>query len=250
MDLLSLTEYGISFSALARMALYYHVRGRQLHLYIPEPFSCDLTGQRLRISRKIVTNDPLTIRCLKEMILPGERMKFVRAVIRSTFMVPPSGTYYSDGEVPSFELELLQRVSPDDYKDIIICEPQGKKRQQMLILRPTLPLPGGKVKSLPSSETPVSSASDMSVLDLLKKNVSADDNSIESIRQEPDTAPTPFGDVSQVIDDNNDPVPSGDTDHASSATEMNDDPFALEEDEDDFSPGSRDAFDEFRERFS
>ena len=139
-NLLALLECDVSFAALVREALYYHVRGSKLNIFVDKAFLFNYKAKYDGgwINLNINLYDPPSIKYL-EWLKKMHRMEFIRDLIAGSLIRPLYGSYYTDSRMIKLENQMISQTNLDGYTNLVICTPAAKGQRKIWkpkIIRP------------------------------------------------------------------------------------------------------------------
>ena len=140
-SLLALRECNVSFSELVRKALYYHVRGSKLNIFVNGCFAYKYRDnlEHAYVKDVILIEDAESARFLRRFPVPWQRMATVRTILNEALVRPLYGAFYDDSRLIKVENEIISRIDLDRYKNLIICSPPSdnmKAVRKPKVIRP------------------------------------------------------------------------------------------------------------------
>lgn len=122
-DLIMLTSYGISISALVKKALLNYVEGNNEKYYIPHSKSCSTQNRSYRYHISI--DDPRVAE-LMQNIKFRYRNAFCKALLRDMLIIDPLGIYFSQDAQIEYETNRIKEITASTISPIIL---KGKKKE-------------------------------------------------------------------------------------------------------------------------
>lgn len=121
-DMYAVHGAGISVPGLMKLALYYRVRGRIVHISIPECLTYDLEGKKRSISMQVNITDPASVKFLQTALKPRQRTAFLKVILRDSMLDQVTGVFLKD------EMRIRAehgRLGMSDYShmpDLLVCK--------------------------------------------------------------------------------------------------------------------------------